>query len=214
VGHKKLPCGADRATGRCSAMPADCTRRATTTTNHGPSLPLFERTGNLPKALSVSTASPRRLRCGEEPTTGSSCVMVGLPFSDRFSSFSLLILLFFFRSIACGLYMKLHNAHRPLSMKTDVIKKRNRASESDKPRKKRAHSPDSEEEIVTTTTSKQNGYRVALQGPSSTNNFSSVVSPLVRGQPAVPTAPQILVPANLAPPSINISRGLPNDFRS
>jgi GATA-binding protein len=38
---------------------------------------------------------------------------------------------------ACGLFLKLHGVVRPLSLKTDVIKKRNRGGNNDEPPKSR-----------------------------------------------------------------------------
>ncbi|CAL3964398.1 unnamed protein product [Diplocarpon coronariae] len=75
---------------------------------------------------------------------------------------------------ACGLFLKLHGVVRPLSLKTDVIKKRNRGSG--------ASLPLSASGGAATRASKKIGVQTSTSGPSTRKN--SIVTPTTNTAPA------------------------------
>ncbi|KAI7880518.1 hypothetical protein K492DRAFT_237215 [Lichtheimia hyalospora FSU 10163] len=76
---------------------------------------------------------------------------------------------------ACGLYLKLHNAKRPLSMKTDVIKKRQRGMDVTHPRSIRVINHHFDEQESPSSTPQQHQQQPKQQASSS--NFRSFVFP-------------------------------------
>jgi GATA-binding protein len=114
---------------------------------------------------------------------------------------------------ACGLFLKLHGVVRPLSLKTDVIKKRNRGSgnappvgtSSTRSSKKSSRKNSIAQTPVTTPTS----YKAAdSESPKSTGsgggasgNFSSVTTPTL-------SKPSGVVPIAPGPPKSNSSVNL------
>ena len=112
---------------------------------------------------------------------------------------------------ACGLFLKLHGVVRPLSLKTDVIKKRNRGSGSQLPigtatrsSKKASRKNSIQQTPVSTPTSAKGPY--SLQGsaspPSAPGSGGSTAgsTPTSFGQPATGTNKSGVVPIAAAPP--------------
>ncbi|KAI8340864.1 hypothetical protein BC941DRAFT_468038 [Chlamydoabsidia padenii] len=84
---------------------------------------------------------------------------------------------------ACGLYFKLHHERRPLSMKTDIIKKRQRyeSSNSNHPNGRRAHHKKMKNETIA------NPVTVQTSSSSSTSSHSSPPSPAMTIGNQLPT---------------------------
>lgn len=95
---------------------------------------------------------------------------------------------------ACGLFLKLHGVVRPLSLKTDVIKKRNRGSGTSLPvgnpsarSSKKASRKNSiaQTSPVTTPTSAQASSAHSSESPPSLHSFSAHGGSLTAGHPPV-----------------------------
>ncbi|SPO27855.1 related to transcription factor ScGATA-6 [Ustilago trichophora] len=97
------------APGASNGIPA----RSSSGPSAGPSSSSGVNLKDLPSASSMATADP--------PTVCSNCHTTKTPLWRRDPEGQPLC-------NACGLFLKLHGVVRPLSLKTDVIKKRNRAS--------------------------------------------------------------------------------------
>jgi GATA-binding protein len=118
---------------------------------------------------------------------------------------------------ACGLFLKLHGVVRPLSLKTDVIKKRNRGSgnttsNSTGTRSKKSSRKNSIAQIPTMsvvnktpTSSESPKSTTSSGGGSGVNGISSVVAAAATKGGAVPIAPGPPKPVNTsttAPPPV------------
>ncbi|KAK2626461.1 hypothetical protein QTJ16_003636 [Diplocarpon rosae] len=97
---------------------------------------------------------------------------------------------------ACGLFLKLHGVVRPLSLKTDVIKKRNRGSG--------ASLPLSGSGGAATRASKKIGVQTSTSGPSTRKN--SIVTPTTNTAPAT----QATTPTSARARSANESQSPPS----
>jgi len=71
---------------------------------------------------------------------------------------------------ACGLYFKLHHEKRPLSMKTDVIKKRQRYENGQNPNRRASKKQRSTDEV------QQQQHQQSLYGPISVSPTSASMS--------------------------------------
>lgn len=104
---------------------------------------------------------------------------------------------------ACGLFLKLHGVVRPLSLKTDIIKKRNRGSgnaipvgtTSSRPTKKATRKPSIQQTPVTTPNSGQT---------MSENNSASPQS--IQG--STNSGPTVTTPTSYPPPTNGIKAGV------
>ena len=112
---------------------------------------------------------------------------------------------------ACGLFLKLHGVVRPLSLKTDIIKKRNRGSGSQLPvgtatrsSKKASRKNSIQQTPVSTPTSAKGPH--SLQGSASppsahgSGGSTSGSTPTSFGQPAAGITKHGVVPIAAAPP--------------
>ena len=117
LGHAAAPANASnsikakKSGGPLSAQ-ASSSAASSTSKKAGSSAPAPSK-DNQPSAASMATADP--------PTVCSNCHTTKTPLWRRDPEGQPLC-------NACGLFLKLHGVVRPLSLKTDVIKKRNRAS--------------------------------------------------------------------------------------
>ncbi|KAK0257709.1 hypothetical protein B0A54_15365 [Friedmanniomyces endolithicus] len=116
---------------------------------------------------------------------------------------------------ACGLFLKLHGVVRPLSLKTDVIKKRNRGSGNSAPlgstrSKKGASRKNSVAQAVVTTPTSGKGSNNDGESPKSATGSTggtgtAATTPTSSGDAAVekPTAPKVIAiaPGPPKPPS-------------
>ena len=126
---------------------------------------------------------------------------------------------------ACGLFLKLHGVVRPLSLKTDVIKKRNRGSGNQLPigaastrsSKKASRKNSIHQAPVTTPTNSRGGQNDSASPPSvygSTNSGSTAGStPTSYGPASGTTGKSGVVPIAAAPPkpvSISATQSRPS----
>lgn len=127
-----------------------------------PSSPLGSKQGSTTNLQGASGSQAD----GSAPTTCTNCFTQTTPLWRRNPEGQPLC-------NACGLFLKLHGVVRPLSLKTDVIKKRNRGSGAN---------------VAvggTSTRSKKNGN---ASGPASRKNSSLAISTTVTTQAATPPA--------------------------
>ena len=111
---------------------------------------------------------------------------------------------------ACGLFLKLHGVVRPLSLKTDIIKKRNRGSGSQLPvgtatrsSKKVSRKNSIQQTPISTPPSARasNGLQGSASPPSAQGSGGSTAStPTSFGQPASAAVKTGVVPIAAAPP--------------
>lgn len=101
---------------------------------------------------------------------------------------------------ACGLFLKLHGVVRPLSLKTDVIKKRNRGSG--------ASLPVGASGGASTRASKKMGAGPSTSGPSTRKNSVAASSATPAAQVTTPTSThERSVNESASPPSVSGSVG-------
>lgn len=115
---------------------------------------------------------------------------------------------------ACGLFLKLHGVVRPLSLKTDVIKKRNRGSGNTVPvsasRSKKAQSRKNsivQASVTTPTSVKASGND--SESPKSTTGGSSAHTPTSSGQPEKPTKTVVAIAPGPPKPVTQSSTAIP-----
>lgn len=123
---------------------------------------------------------------------------------------------------ACGLFLKLHGVVRPLSLKTDVIKKRNRGSGNAMPvgtsrSKKAASRKNSVAHTSVTTPTASKSYGVESESPKSAQSSGNTpTSSGVADKPTktvVPIAPGPPKPNTQPPPSAPIRQVAPRRAR-
>ncbi|KAH0612562.1 uncharacterized protein H6S33_008942 [Morchella sextelata] len=144
-------------------------------------------------AMTFATSSPGASTAGQgtTPPICQNCTTSTTPLWRRDESGSVLC-------NACGLFLKLHGRPRPISLKTDVIKSRNRVKNSGQPAKKKS--------LFDSPNGSTNGHPIARsengtpppghRKPSSGATSNRSVSPQSRaGTPLPPTS-------HIAPPSI------------
>ncbi|GKZ39664.1 hypothetical protein AbraIFM66950_000856 [Aspergillus brasiliensis] len=158
----------------------------------------------LSSAVPSRPASPGGSKNGEQnsgPTTCTNCFTQTTPLWRRNPEGQPLC-------NACGLFLKLHGVVRPLSLKTDVIKKRNRSSANSlavgtsRASKKSARKNSVQQTTVTTPTSSR-----AQSGATSSESPPAVPGGSTSGRAAG------VVPIAAAPPKANPTTSSPGQTR-
>lgn len=142
--HRRAPSGSGAGSG--SSMKARTERKGKSVGEDAP--------GSAPKASASAAASSAA--SAADQMTCTNCHTTKTPLWRRDPSGNALC-------NACGLFFKLHGVVRPLSLKSDVIRKRNRQSTVDKGRRKQSHT----HAHAATTTTNTTTSATAASAPAS-----------------------------------------------
>ncbi|KAL7276502.1 GATA zinc finger protein 3 [Rhizina undulata] len=142
-------------------------------------------------AMTFATSSPGASTAGQgtTPPICQNCTTSTTPLWRRDEAGSVLC-------NACGLFLKLHGKPRPISLKTDVIKSRNRVKNSGQPAKKKSlfDSPNGHSVARSENGTPPPGHRKPSSGTASNRS----VSPQSRsGTPLPPIAPPSMLYENM-----------------